>query len=110
MMMILLTSLILFGCEESMILKHKDVINLQIEENFSKNSKGIIKVSGLIMHSAMAVEKIEELADSKSKTLLITLVPTRKSLSGSFEYEVSVESNINVIYFGKEKIEIWKRE
>lgn len=113
---IVLCMFLLFGCCNNLagcafghrLLEFKDVQFIKIRE--TKTSPTIsLEISGLAFHSALAVEKIEVVAEDSTETVLIHLVLVRKGLGGSFDYEFSVPNNINEVRFGPDKHLIWKR-
>ena len=91
-----------------MTLEFKDVQFFRAEET-EKAGKQILVVSGLAFHSSMTVSGIEEVREDDFKILIVNLSLAEPSKSGSFEYEIIIEPELNSIKFGKEKHEIWSR-
>lgn len=93
-----------------MVLEYEDVQFFKAEV-INEADNQFLKVSGLAFHSSLVVSDIKELPESDGvKVLIVTLSPTKKSMSGDFEYKVKIEPNLRTIKFGKEKYEIWSRQ
>jgi hypothetical protein len=99
---------IISGCAgESMILELKDVQFFKSEQISS--TPPTIRISGLAFHSSMAVQQITATRADDTSQILIHMVLTRPSLSGSFDYTYEVPSSVNAVTFGNEKTPIWNR-
>lgn len=93
------------GCQIQ--LDSKDVQFFKVEE---VNSSPItLKISGLVFHSALAVQEITKSVDGPELFIQVKLTPVSKGLSGNFSYEVIIPQAVNVVYFGSDKKIIWER-
>jgi hypothetical protein len=92
-----------------MVAEYSDINNFQTSIK-EENEIEILTFSGLCMHSAYVVKKIEY--ETKKDVLHIIVFLSwvdKKGKSGSFNESVVIPSDINVVVFGKNKKTIWAR-
>jgi hypothetical protein len=108
---LILASLFIGACagSESAILKYQDTQFLDKSIKMVGHGQ-FITISGLVFHSALAVDHIETRSNADRLDILVYLTPTRGGLSGSFTYTEEIPQSTNVISFGAEKEVIWRRE
>lgn len=101
----------------SMVCAKNDVMNLEAEDvqffkvsAYDSGDRLMLRVSGLAFHSALAVNALEEIKENDSLHLLVSLVPAKKGLSGSFDYTIEVPREINFVTFGDERKVVWERK
>jgi hypothetical protein len=96
-----------FACEpmNANVLQLKDVQGLSV--TWSKE-KRVLSVKGLAFHSALAVESMRIERKGNRLLILLYLVPARRGLSGSFEYEVPVPVDVREVLFGSKAESIWR--
>lgn len=94
---------------ETMTLEKDDVQFLKITPLPDEERATSIVVSGLAFHSGLAVSTHAIEQEEGATTLLVTLVPARQGLSGSFEIPVEVGPDVTVVRFGSKKAPIWHR-
>src|SRR5438477_6988373 len=102
---------LLAGCycvrdKDRMVLELKDTQNFQVSVIRERNE---LQISGLVFHSALAVEKITTERQGQDIVVEVQLVRARKGLSGSFNYTFAVPADVSRVLFGKERKEIWRR-
>ena len=68
-----------------------------------------LRISGLAMHSSLAIGRISATEKGDTMNITVALVPARKGLSGNMDYEVEIPPHINAINFGTRKAKIWQR-
>lgn len=105
-----MTVLLITACNasDSMILEYKDVQSIKATE-IPDRTPLALKISGLVVHSALSVEKITTTAEGSSLIVYVHLAIARPGLSGRFERELPVPDSINEVRFGNENVVIWKR-
>lgn len=103
---VVLTSCMAWG--NDMLLKCKDI---QFFETHEMETSPLVKleVSGLAMHSSLAVNNIDTTTIDGCMTVLVHLTPARKGLRGDFKYNIEVPSAVNSVCFGSTECMIWKR-
>jgi hypothetical protein len=70
-----------------------------------------LRISGLAMHSAWFVGRIESRIDGPVKTVLVQLTLIgRRGMSGSFDYDVDIPDSVTEVRFGTEGTTIWRRK
>ena len=92
-----------------MVAEYSDINNFQTSIQ-DENGTKILNFSGLCMHSAYVVKKIEY--EKKIDVLYITVFLSwvnKKGKSGSFNESVILPPDINIVVFGKGKKQIWMR-
>ncbi|MCL4678970.1 MAG: hypothetical protein KJ017_10325 [Alphaproteobacteria bacterium] len=72
-------------------------------------SPATIQLSGLALHSSLAVGNISSTENGDTTQILINLVPARAGLSGRFEYTYVVPHHVNTVTYGRENTPIWNR-
>ena len=91
-----------------MILESKDVQFFEVVEATSAPST-LLKISGLAFHSSLGVGDMASKLEGDALTIFIHLVPVQKGSSGNFSYDIAVPIGVNVVRFGNEAVDIWKR-
>jgi hypothetical protein len=96
------------GCGKGapMVLAIEDVQNLNVSDSWNGEVRQL-RIRGLAFHSSLAVEKIKTQIDGSNLLVKVELVPTRGNLSGRFDYTVDIPSNVERVYFGDMKHQIW---
>ncbi len=87
-------------------IKATDVGGLVAEKIAGANG---IRISGLVMHSALSVHGIKLSCEADSIDLDLILVRGDKAPSGSFEFVVFLRPQTKRIRFGKDRVTIWSR-
>lgn len=108
---ILLIVFLLAACSawgSNMLLNYKDVQFFNIRE-LRAVPRVSLELSGLAMHSSLAVERIDTKIEDGCMTVFVHLVPAREGLRGDFSYNIDVPETINSVCFGSAKSLIWKR-
>lgn len=95
--------------EETMTLEKDDVQFLKVTPLPDEGAPSRIMVSGLAFHSGLAVSTHTLERRGNEIDLIVTLVPARDGLSGSFEIPVDVGDDVEVVRFGAKKELIWRR-
>jgi len=103
---LVLTSCSVWGSD--MLLKCKDIQFFKTREVKSETIYNL-EISGLAMHSSLAVGNIETTVHDDYMIILVHLVPARKGLRGDFSYNVDVPKTINLVCLGSPDCPIWKR-
>lgn len=83
-----------------------DVKFLEIVELAVDGQKTLL-VKGLIFHSALAVKDIETKREGQTTLVLVRLSPTKKGLSGAFEFKIPIDASHPVVLFGPARSQIW---
>jgi hypothetical protein len=112
-LLILFPPFLLAACTHhgDVLLNAKDVQFFNTKEIFSPSPLVTkLNVSGLAFHGSLAVREITKTEEGDGCTILVHLVAAQQGLSGSFHYELSLPSKVNVVYFGEDKTVIWKRK
>jgi hypothetical protein len=89
-----------------MIVEAKDVKFYNVGET-AGNPGRTVGIAGLVFHSSLAVDHIEQHKSGSDVILEVFLTMARSGLSGSFKVEVPVTDDIERILFGPTKTEIW---
>lgn len=107
---VFLLSVAALGCAggQSMILEAKDVQFFKTSVSYVGGDTRL-KISGLAFHSALAVETLQQKEEAETLHLLITLVPARPGLSGTFNYTIEVPPEVTHVTFGTSETVIWQR-
>ncbi|MTH46427.1 hypothetical protein [Intestinirhabdus alba] len=110
-LLLVLMVTLLPGCkEQSLLLAKQDVINLTVNEAHGAGGKRRVTVSGLAAHSALAVERIEQVEQpAGSVALRVYLSPAGAGRTGQFSYTLTVPDTIKQITFGPARDVIWSR-
>jgi hypothetical protein len=89
------------------ILELKDVQGFRV--SWSKE-KRVLAIKGLAFHSALAVNSMRVDKKDNRFVILLHLVQATKGLSGSFEYKISIPTDVREVCFGSKAVPIWKEE
>ena len=68
-----------------------------------------VKISGLVLHSSLAVNKIKVIKNGNEIQIFIYLKIAKKDLTGNFDYTVDVPADVTRITFGRERFIVWER-
>ena len=98
------------GCSEEMTLELKFIRPLKVEQSRSGQDLQL-QISGVVMHSALGIKKIDTKISEGSLQVLVKLVlaDTSAGIDGNLKYSLLVPSSINTVVFGEEKAVIWTR-
>jgi hypothetical protein len=83
-----------------------DVADLKVEKLHDING---VRVSGLVMHSALAVREIKFSCSAESVDVDLILAYGSKAPSGSFDFVVFPKPETKFIRFGKDRATIWTK-
>lgn len=84
----------------------RDVRFFEIKEMQSGGAR-ILKLKGLVFHSALAVETIEVSEAGDGVRVMVKLTPAKKGLSGAFEVDVPLPNENSRVLFGPSEVQIW---
>jgi len=106
---LMVMALICSGCAEDRdtILELKDVQFFQVLP--INSSAGSIKLSGVPMHSALAIRDISTSQHDETLQVFVHLTLVRDKLSGDLNYNLDIPVTVNTVTFGNENDVIWKR-
>jgi hypothetical protein len=97
------------GVEMSTTLEYRAVAGFKAREIPGPARR--LKISGLAMHSALFVGRIESKIDGPVETVLVHLTPIGSAgMSGNFDYDVDIPPSVNEVRFGTEGTVIWRRK
>lgn len=104
-----LLTVTMMGCwkKEAFVVEKSDIQFLETKEIGSPPDS--IEVSGLLFHSSMAIESIENIEQGEVIHLLVKSSPVKEGRTGNLKYVVPITENTNMITIGKEKDVLWKR-
>ena len=68
-----------------------------------------LQLSGLAIHSSMAVERMTTLRVRDSLAVMVHLTAARAGTSGTFAYTLPIPTEVNTVSFGKARVIIWQR-
>lgn len=85
----------------------KDVIFGEITE-MEIAGRPILRLRGLVFHSAMAVEAVSVERDGDFAHVHVTLVPTGPGRSGNFALDIPLEGVTRVL-FGPSAAQVWPK-
>ena len=88
-----------------MIVEAKDVKFFEIVQ-ISTPEGPAVRIRGLVFHSSLAVQRIEQKQIDGHVVLNVHLTPTRKGLKGSFEVDVLLRGAESIL-FGPAQERIW---
>ncbi len=74
-----------------------------------ESEKRQIIVSGLAMHSMLAVDSVTTAYHKDYVHLYVKLTEAKEGLRGDFLFPVIIPDNVTKIYFGDQKKLIWKK-
>ena len=101
--------LVLGACHmTTMIVQAKDVKFTEISELRTPEETPVLKVRGLVFHSSLAVDHIDEKKEGDSIQIDVYLTPARKGLSGSFSISIPLDGAQRVL-FGPTHSQIWPK-
>jgi hypothetical protein len=87
-----------FGAKETQIINENGFMYLEIKGGYEGSS--------------YVIKNIEEINNGKSINLIVHLELTTgysQHKSGMLDYKVKINDELNEVFFGKEKVSIWKR-
>jgi hypothetical protein len=87
-------------------LERRDVQHLTVE-TIDAAGEHFVHVSGVAMHSAMTVRRIETVTEDGTVRLRVLLAPAEKDQSGSFSVVVHVPATVRQVEFGDERDVVW---
>jgi hypothetical protein len=76
---------------------------IQIDEP----DRSVVRVKGVVLHSSLATKAVTVSGRGRNAIVNITVIPTRKGLTGRFEFEVSLSDTVDRILFGPAEVQIW---
>ena len=85
-----------------------DMVCVNIEETQTDGSTRL-EISGLALHSALAVERMDARRDGTDLLVTLSLVPAHEEISGSFRYAFDVPDGVTRVRFGDWRAQIWPR-
>jgi hypothetical protein len=94
------------GCMKSNRVEEKNVRFFE-KKVVIINGERILKLRGLVFHSALVIDKVEFKRTNEDLLILIYLTPAKKGLSGSFDLNIPLLSSDKQILFGSSGIQIW---
>ena len=103
---ILLMMSFVYGC--TTLLEFKDVNFFELRQTQS-NPIVSLEISGLAVHSSLAVERIVTKTEDRSLVVLVQLTPARSGLRGDFTYNFDVPESVDSVKFGTGRHVIWRR-
>jgi hypothetical protein len=90
------------------VLEARDVQFFHVIE--AKSPQAIdLQLSGLAMHSSMAVERTTTLQQRDSLAVMVHLTAARAGTSGTFAYTLPIPTGVNTVSFGNARVIIWQR-
>jgi hypothetical protein len=84
----------------------KDTLNLEIRK---LDGKPYLKMSGLVLHSALAAKEIHIERNGNILSIKIELGRAKKGMTGNFEYVFPIPEDVKVAVFGEEQKQVWSR-
>jgi hypothetical protein len=102
----------LTGCWRApfeLTVEYADVHRFSVEELGSQGDCLGLRLSGLVMHSAMTVARVRELQEGDALVLLVVVEPRREGRTGSILHPVCVPAGIDRVLFGTSRVEVWRR-
>ena len=91
------------------IAETKDVYFSPYEVQLS-DGKPVLKIGGLIFHSAIVAEDIRVVQEGCTARILIDMALTSPEKSGRFEATVPLSDNVERVVFGLAGKELWCRK
>ena len=88
-----------------MMVEAKDVQFFERRQVSEANGPAVA-IKGLVFHSSLAVERIDQVRVAEEIVLEVWLTPARAGLSGSFEVTVPTQG-VKRILFGPGREQIW---
>lgn len=92
-----------------MIAEAKDVYFSPSEIQL-RDGKPVLKIVGLIFHSAIVAEDLRVVQEGSTARILIEMALTRPGKSGRFEVTVPLSDNVERVIFGSAGNELWRSE
>ena len=92
-----------------MIVEAKDVKFFVLKEEAAADGTRFLKVEGLVFHSSLAVDKIQQKRNGPTLQIDVYLTPARKGLSGSFALRIPL-AGVEEVLFGPSKSRIWPKQ
>lgn len=102
-----LAAIALTGCVHR-VLEAKDIWSFQV--NRINSSSIEIRLSGLVSHSSLGVDKISTQQIDESLQVLVYLTLATKEKSGNLNYTLVIPDSVNEVVFGNDKTVIWTRQ
>lgn len=90
----------------SQVLEYKDVLHFSVEEVRQGDVRSL-RLKGLAFHSALAVDRHEEIRQGNKLRVRIFLRLSRKGASGDFDFVVRIPEGVREVLFGDEGHRIW---
>jgi hypothetical protein len=88
------------------IVDAKDVKFWEVAEVATSDGPAV-RVDGLVFHSSLAVDHIEQRKTDSDLVMEVFLTPAKKGLSGSFTVDVPLAQGFKRILFGPAREQIW---
>jgi hypothetical protein len=100
----------LAGCAgvSGAILESRDTKDLAVESCATCQDQ-FVRISGLSMHSALAVQRVETLREGGSLRVLVYMALAKEGASGRFNVEVPVPPGVDQVLLGGEGVLVWRR-
>ena len=96
------------GCEEFMhrSAERHEFQNLKVDSREVASGR-VLSVEGLLAHSGLAIEDVCINRDGDTIWLRVTIVPTRKGLTGRMEERLFVPIGVTQVVLGQKRHAIW---
>ena len=95
-----------YSWNNDMELSYKDIQGLRVQEDLRENIR-VVRITGLVFHSGLAISKITKIIDGNSMVIKIYLTNARPGLSGRIDIEEKISKNIDYIFIENKNNKIW---
>ena len=75
-----------------------------------RDGKPVLKIGGLIFHSAIVAEEVQVVYEGHTARILVEMALTHRGKSGRFEVVVPLSGNVERVVFGSAGNELWNSE
>ena len=93
------------GCRRQMTVEAKDV-KFSLIKPVGSGADAKLKIHGLVFHSSLAVQRIDQHRIGDAVVIDVVLTPARRGLSGSFDVEIPL-TGVTRVLFGPSQFQIW---
>jgi hypothetical protein len=96
------------GCRSATaaVLEQKDVQNFSVSAPEAPGLR-LVRVTGLAMHSALAVERVETQTEAGTVRIRVVMALAKQDQAGTFDVVVQVPASVKQVGFGDERTVIW---
>lgn len=90
------------------VLEERDVAQWSLTQT-GDNANVVLRISGLVFHSSLGIESIEQSKEGDTLAILVRLRPAGPTASGNLAFDVALPGDVQTVVFGRARTQIWRR-